>query len=391
VPAIRNDSPSGSKGGANFAPSLAIQGLCPLTTLSACSVLPDNQAMQRIEMRTIPRVGLDLTSLALGTAPLAGMYRDVSYADCEAAFELAFQQGIRFFDTAAMYGRGKAEHYLGHFLRTRNLGDQVVVSTKAGRLMRPNHKAPPPPPEKNPFDGGWTNPLPFEEEFDYSYDGVMRSLEDSLQRLGLDAVDILFIHDIGRMTHQSQHGHYWSQLSKGGFRALDELRSGGVVKAVGLGVNEWQAIKDAMPEFDLDCSLLAGRYTLLDQSALDSLFPECQRRRVAIIMGGVFNSGILAGGSAGRVLKYNYQPASQAVVERVQAIERVCADHRILLRTAALQFPFAHPLVASVVEGCQNAAEVAENFASLQTDIPTGFWSDLKLQGLLHPEAPVPQ
>ncbi|HEY6328428.1 MAG TPA: aldo/keto reductase [Blastocatellia bacterium] len=346
--------------------------------------------MQEIELRTIPRVRLEVTSLALGTAPLAGMYREVSYADCEAAFGLAFEQGVRFFDTAAMYGRGKAEHYLGHFLRTRELRDRVVVSTKAGRLMRPKHKAPPPPAEKNPLDGGWTNPLPFEEEFDYSYDGIMRSLEDSLQRFGLESVDILFVHDIGRMTHQSRHEHYWSQLSRGGFKALDELRAAGVVKAVGLGVNEWQAIADAMREFDLDCSLLAGRYTLLDQSALEALFPECRRRQVAIIMGGVFNSGILAGGSTGPIQRYNYQPISAETLDKVRAIERVCHGHGVPLRTAALQFPFAHSLVVSVVQGCQNAAEVAENFASLQANIPAGFWAALKSEGLLHPEAPVP-
>ena len=346
--------------------------------------------MHSIQLRTIPRVGLKLTSFALGTAPLAGMYKDVSYADCEASFRLAFEQGIRYFDAAAMYGRGKAEHNLGHFLRTSRLRDQVVVSTKAGRLMRPRHKAPPPPAEKNPFDGGWTNPLPFEEEFDYSYDGIMRAFEDSLQRLGFDSVDILYVHDIGRMTHQSQHDRYWGQLSKGGFKALAELRECGAVKAVGLGVNEWQAIADAMREFDLDCSLLAGRYTLLDQSALDALFPECERKGVAIIAAGVFNSGILAGGSSGPILKYNYQPAPKEVLDRVRAIERVCAGHNVPIRTAALQFPFAHPLVVSVIQGCQGPSEVAENFASLQTDIPAQLWADLKSAGLLHPRAPVP-
>jgi D-threo-aldose 1-dehydrogenase len=351
----------------------------------------DNQGMHRIEQRAIPRTGLKLTSFALGTAPLAGMYKDVSYADCEACFLLAFEQGIRYFDTAAMYGRGKGEHYLGHFLRTHGLRDQVVISTKAGRLMRPKHVAPPPAAEKNPFDGGWTNPLPFEEEFDYSYGGIMRSFEDSLQRLGFDSVDVLYVHDISRLTHGSRYDHYWGQLRDGGFAALAELRACGAVKAVGLGVNEWEPIADAMREFDLDCSLLAGRYTLLDQSALESLFPECERRGVAIIMGGIFNSGILAGGSSGPVQRYNYQPAPGKVVDRVRAIERVCAEYSVPLRTAALQFPFAHPQVVSVVQGCQSPAEVAQNYASLQTEIPGAFWAALKSSGLLDSQAPVPR
>jgi D-threo-aldose 1-dehydrogenase len=343
-----------------------------------------------IENRTIPRVGLSLTSFALGTAPLAGMYKDVSYADCQASFALAFEQGIRYFDTAAMYGRGKGEHYLGHFLRTHGLRDQVVVSTKAGRLMKPKHVAAPAG-EKNPFDGGWTNPLPFEEEFDYSYSGIMRSFEDSLQRLGLDSVEILYVHDIGRVTHRGQHDHYWGQLRDGGFKALAELRACGAVKAVGLGVNEWEAIADAIREFDLDCSLLAGRYTLLDQTAMDTLFPECERRGVAIIAGAIFSSGILAGGSNGPIRKYNYQVAPPEVLDRVRSIERICAEHRVPLRTAALQFPFAHPLVVSVIQGCQGPEEVAQNFASLQVDIPAALWSDLKSSGLLHPQAPVPK
>ncbi|WP_323119021.1 aldo/keto reductase [Burkholderia alba] len=332
--------------------------------------------------RAVGTRGVTLTALGLGTAPIGGLYRDVSDADAQATVDAAWQAGIRYFDTAPHYGHTKAEHRLGAALRAYPRGE-YVLSTKAGRRFVPR---------RTPDDGseGWERPLPFEAIYDYTYDGIVRSFEDSQQRLGIDEIDILLIHDIGRYTHGDLHDHYWSQLSAGGgFRALDALRASGAVKAVGLGVNESAAILDAMAEFDLDCALLAGRYTLLEQGPIAGLLPECERRGVKILLGGAFNSGILARGVKGD-LKYDYGQAPASVIERVARIEAVCDAHRVPLAAAALQFPYAHPAVATVLTGAAGAAEIRENAASFATPIPSALWRALRDEGLLDAAAPTP-
>ena len=219
-----------------------------------------------------------------------------------------------------MYGYGKSEHYLGHALRTLGLRDKVTLSTKVGRILKSAGRSPPAPPA---YGVGWVDSLPFRDTFDYSYDGIMRSFEDSQQRLGLDAVGILFVHDIGQAWHGESASMFWEQLRRGGYRALDELRNTGATGAIGLGVNETDSVLQAAKEFSLDCALIAGRYTLLNQAPLQDAFPEFQRRNISVIAGDVFNSGILAAGTRGNAPAYDYRIAPTEISERVRRIEGI--------------------------------------------------------------------
>ena len=334
--------------------------------------------MHTTDLKTLSRVDLRLTALGLGCAQMGGLYRATSAREVEEVFASAWTAGVRYFDTAPYYGYTRSEHRLG-----AQLADcprhEYVVSTKVGRLLRPDASV-------APGDGGWANPYPFRPQYDYSYSGVMRSFEDSQQRLGLAHIDILYVHDIGRDTHGEQHAHYWQQLTTGGgFRALDELRGCGATKAVGLGVNEWLVVMDSMQEFDLDCTMLAGRYTLLEQDCLTPFLDECVRRGNAIVAAGPFNSGVLAGNT-----KFNYAEAPPAVLARVQALALACEEFGVPLQAAALQFPLAHPAVVSCVTGTHTAAQLQQNVAWLETPIPATLWRALRTRGLLHPDAPVP-
>ncbi|MGG1943470.1 aldo/keto reductase [Trinickia sp. NRRL B-1857] len=345
------------------------------------------------QRRRIGRTSLEVTALGLGCAGLGGLYRDVSEAQARATIDAAWDAGVRLFDTAPYYGYTKSEHYVGAALRERER-NAYILSTKAGRLMRPDRGDG----ARAPRDG-WAHPLPFEPVYDYSYDGIMRSFDDSLQRLGVARIDILLVHDIGTFTHGERNAHYWRQLSEGGFKALDALRGAGAVRAVGLGVNEEAAVLDAMREFEIDCALLAGRYTLLEQGTLNGLLPECERRGVSILLGGAFNSGILARGvrhlreapgAGSSALKFDYGEAPSAIVERVERIEAVCDAHGVALPSAALRFPYAHDAVASVLTGASSAGEFEQNAAAFSAPIPTGFWQALREQGLLDARAPTP-
>ena len=334
--------------------------------------------MHTTDLKTLSRVDLRLTALGLGCAQMGGLYHATSAREVEDLFASAWAAGVRYFDTAPYYGYTRSEHRLGALLADCPR-DAYVVSTKVGRLLRPD-------PSVAPGDGGWANPYPFRPQYDYSYSGVMRSFEDSQQRLGLARIDILYVHDIGRDTHGEQHAYYWQQLtSGGGFRALDELRATGMTRAVGLGVNEWQVVMDSMREFALDCTMLAGRYTLLEQDSLSPLLDDCLRRGNAIVVAGPFNSGILAGNT-----KFNYAEAPPAVVARVQALALACEEFGVPLQAAALQFPLAHPAVVSCVTGTHTAAQLQQNLAWLETPIPAALWPTLQQRGLLHPDAPVP-
>ena len=260
--------------------------------------------------------------------------------------------------------------------------DRVLVGSHA-RLVGPA-AAPP------GADADFPDALQFEARFDYSYDGVRRSIEDSLQRLGLHRVDIVFLHDVGdALTHGEAASQTFADAMSGGFRALDALRRDGVIGAVGIGVNEWKICVEAMREGDFDCFLVAGRYTLLEQGPLATLLPECERRGISVIIGGPYNSGILATGAAGDG-PYNYVAAPPDVIETVRRIEAVCAAHAVPLAAAAIQFPLGHPAVAAVIPGQRSAAEAQQNLVMFETTIPGGLWSDLKGEGLLHGDAPVP-
>jgi D-threo-aldose 1-dehydrogenase len=329
-------------------------------------------------LKKMPRTDLALTAMGLGCSQMGGLYRPTSARDAADVFAGAWDAGIRYFDTAPFYGYTRSEHRVGMLLADEPRND-FVLSTKVGRLMRPDDSV-------AAGDDGWATPYPFRPHYDYSYDGVMRSFEDSLQRLGVSRIDILYVHDIGRANHGDQHERYWKQLTGGGFRALDELRRSGQVKAVGFGVNEWEVVRDAMREFDLDCTMLAGRYTLLEQQCLSPFLDECVRRGTAIVIAGVFNSGILAGNT-----KFNYDEAPPAVVERVRALQSVCAEFSVPLQAAALQFPMAHPAVVSCVVGTRTAAQLQQNLQWFEQAVPAALWQALRERGLIDPAAPLPQ
>ncbi|WP_313192608.1 aldo/keto reductase [Shinella zoogloeoides] len=340
--------------------------------------------MRASKTRTVGRTGLTVTALGMGTAAMGGLYAPVSAEASLEALEAAWQAGIRYFDSAPMYGLGRSEHLLGHFLREKAGPDaSFTVSTKVGRLMareRPGRDLPPALP-KNPLDSGWHNGLPFREVFDYSYDAIMRSFDDSGQRTGLERLDLLFVHDIGSVTHGDAQAGHWAALTKGGgFRALEELKAAGLVGGFGLGVNEAAVVLDAMNETALDCTLLAGRHTLLEQNALD-LLEKARKAGMGIMIGGVFNSGILAAGPGGH-RKFNYQDVPEAVARRVDALTAACEHFGVPLSAAAIQYPLRHPAVTAVLIGPRDAGQVRQNVEWFEQDLPAELWQTLEREGL---------
>jgi D-threo-aldose 1-dehydrogenase len=339
---------------------------------------------RRIPTRRVGRTSLAVTELGLGTAPLGNLYQPVSDEDSASACAAALEFGFAYVDTAPYYGFGLSERRVGDALRGR---DSIVVSTKVGRLLKPDARI------RGVHERhGFFSPLPFEPVYDYSFDGVMASWQASMQRLGLAKIDILYVHDIGRLTHGDGNAVYFQQLTQGGgFRALEQLRQAGAIQAFGLGVNEISVCLEAMNHAQLDVILLAGRYTLLEQDALDTLLPACQRLGTSIVIGGPYNSGILATGTRhGGALYYNYGTAPQAVVARVQSLESICDRFGIPLAAAALHFPLAHPQVASVIPGLRSARHVELTAELYEAIIPTPFWQELKRAGLLRADAPTP-
>ena len=346
----------------------------------------NTSAKTTFEKRRVGTTNLEMTTLGLGGATLASIFQPVPDEQARATVAHAIDAGIGYFDTAPQYGFGRSEHLMGDALRFRQEGK--VISTKVGRLLRPVRSDA----ERTYQEHAWVNPFPFDMVYDYSYDAVMRSFEDSLQRLGLPKVDILYVHDIGPMTHGVEGNKpLWKQLETGGYKALNELKSAGLISAIGLGVNEWEVCEAAMAHGRFDCFLLAGRYTLLEQSSLDTFMPKCERHGATLIIGGAYNSGILATGTwRGGVPHYNYAPASEAIIERVRRIEAICEAHGVTLAAAALQFPLAHPLVSSVIPGLGSPSRVTQTMALFDEPIPPAFWHDLKAQELLRDDAPTP-
>jgi D-threo-aldose 1-dehydrogenase len=333
--------------------------------------------MVEFSHREIGRIGLSVTELGLGCATLGGSRIEVARAAAEGIVSAAWEAGVRYVDTAPFYGVGQAERVVGDALRERPR-DEWVLSTKVGRLLRPN-------PTGIHADGR-RRPLPFDPVYDYSHDGIMRSFEDSLQRLGLARIDILYVHDIGTYQHGADaHPALMQTLRDSGYRALQRLRDSGAVRAIGIGVNEREVLLEAMGWGAWDVFLLAGRYTLLEQAPLDDLLPKCVAAGTSIVVGGPLNSGILAGRDT-----WNYNPAPPEIMQRVKAIAAICDAHQVPLAAAALQFPLAHPAVAAIIPGPRNPHEFRANLGLLQHPIPAALWRDLRQAGLLHPAAPVP-
>ncbi|MBN9217269.1 MAG: aldo/keto reductase [Mesorhizobium sp.] len=342
--------------------------------------------MSQIQTRQVGKTGVNVTSLGLGTVPLAGFKAKVDYDEFEAVIAAAFEGGVSYFDCAPMYGFGKAEYYLGHALRELGVRKDVIVSTKVGRILKPVSRV-----RKLDTVYGieWIDPLPFLDTYDYTYDGFMRSFEDSQQRLGLDHIDILLVHDLGRAWHGDNADIYWRQIRDSGYKALEELRRTGAVSAVGLGVNETESVVSVAREFDIDCALIAGRYTLLNQAPLLADFAELRERHVSVLAAGVFNSGILAAGTKGKGNTYDYQQAPIEVLDKVRMIEVICDRHGVDLASAAIDFVNMHPAITTVVLGAQGVAEMQQNLVAASRKPPKAFWDDLKATGILPHNAPV--
>ena len=327
------------------------------------------------ETMVTPRGGVRLTRLGMGCAPIAGLHRPMADGEARAVIDAAWDLGVRYFDTAPYYGFTRSELRLGAALGARPR-EQFVISTKAGRLMRLDNSI-------GPGDGGWADPLPFRPQYDYSYDGIRRSHDDSVRRMGIDAVDILMVHDIDLTTHGPLQQHHWKQLTRnGGFRALQALRDEGRVRAIGIAVSEYQVVLAAMRECALDCTLLSGRYTLLEQSALSPLLDACARNANSVIIGDPFHGGVLAEGRLA-----DAGPAALRL--RAAALAEVCREFGVPLAAAALQFPMAHRAVVSIVPGAHDVAQLRDNVAWFELPIPPALWQALKERGLLDERAPV--
>lgn len=328
-----------------------------------------------MQKRRIGRTEIEVDVLGVGGAPFGGNFATLERSDAAAILETALAAGISYVDTAPFYGFGRSERVVGDLLR----GKPYVLSTKVGRLLLPG-AAP------DPMAFGMIDPLPFHPVYDYSYDGVMRSFEASLQRLGLDRIDILMIHDIGEFQHgPEENARHFGELKDSGYRAMEELKKAGQISAIGLGVNEKEVCLAALDIGQWDVFLLAGRYTLLEQTPLGDLFPACQAAGTSIICGGPFNSGVLVGREM-----WNYAKAPEDIVARVTKLNAVAEAHSVPLPAAALQFPIAHPVISSVIPGSRSAAEFEGILNWARQPIPADFWADLLNQNLLDPDAPLP-
>lgn len=338
--------------------------------------------MRVAERARIGRSSVEVTRLGLGTAPLGDLFTRVDPDEAEAVVTTALDAGVTLVDTAPWYGLGLSEHRVGAAVRSWRR-ESVVLATKVGRVLRPARSV---AAHANP---SWAGGLPFEARFDYGYDGVLRSYEDSLQRLGLDRVELLAIHDLDA-KHFAPHelDAMLRELANGGARALEELRTIGAVDAVGLGINTLGSIPRVLDVVDLDYAIIAMPYTLLDQDALDEELPLCLERGVSVIIGAVFASGVLA--SARGAGAYGYAEPPIEVHARVGRMHAIAEAHGVSLAALALQFPLAHPAIAAVIPGAVSASEVRANLQHFTAEIPVGVWEELKAERLVREDAPVP-
>lgn len=331
-----------------------------------------------MQTRKIGRTDLSVTEYSFGAAGLGGLYRECTREAAMETLDAAWAAGLRYFDVAPYYGLGLAERRVGDFLRDKPR-DSFVLSTKVGRLLHPV-------PEGAVPDYSYVKPLNFDVRYDYSYDAIMRSVEFSYARLGLNRIDILYVHDIGVYTHgAARNAVYLRQLLDSGLKALEELKAGGVIAAYGLGVNEVPVCLEVMRRADIDCILLAGRYTLLDRSAVAELLPLCEAKKTSLIVGGVFNSGILATGPVDGA-HFDYMPASAEVRDKVGAMERIARERGVPLAAAAMQFPLDNPVVASVLLGTAKPESLKRNMDALRHRMATDDFSAFEPYTLVAPE-----
>ncbi|MFL5995568.1 MAG: aldo/keto reductase [Streptomyces sp.] len=322
--------------------------------------------------RKIHRTGVELTELGFGASVIGNLYRTTSAEEATAALGTAWDAGIRYFDTAPHYGLGLSEQRLGATLRTRPR-DEYVVSSKVGRLLVPNEDP------RGVDTEGFVVRDDLRRQWDFSRDGVLRSIEDSLRRTGLDRLDVVYLHD---------PDDHWRQAAEEAMPALAELRDQGVIGAIGAGMNQSAMLARFLRETAADVVMLAGRYTLLDQSSLDDVLPAAREHGKSVVAVGVFNSGLLSRDRPAEGMKYDYHDAPPELVARARAIADVCAAHGTTLPAAAIAFPFTHPAVVNVTLGMRNPEQVRRNTQLHQRPLPEGLWSDLRGQGLIRPETP---
>jgi D-threo-aldose 1-dehydrogenase len=342
--------------------------------------------MNPSEKQKIGTNGLEVTLMGLGGAAFGNIYAAIEDHSAVDAMASAYRLGVRYFDTAPLYGFSLSETRLGAAL-PEFPRDEIVISTKVGWTLVDRQ------PDDPPVESFVDTP-PLKAVMDFSYDGVMRSIEASLNRLHCDRIDIVYIHDpdesISIQPDFDPYGvSHFAQVMDEVYPALDKLRTDGAIKAIGVGMNQWQMLRDFVNEGEFDCFLLAGRYTLLEQEPLDELLPLCQEKSIRIVIGGPYNSGILATGAVENT-HYNYAPATKEILDRTRSIEEVCGEHGVSLQAAALQFPFGHPSVATVIPGARSASEVEANVEFFQEAIPADFWNALKDRRLIRPDAPTP-
>ncbi len=339
-------------------------------------------ALKARDWQRIENGELTFTELGLGTAPLGNLYQVISNEDAQAILDRAWEGGVRYYDTAPLYGLGLSETRLNPFLRGKNR-DDYVLSSKVGRLMQACAAG------DQTGIGKWFDVPLRREIYDYSYDGVMRSFECSLERLGVARIDILYVHDLCIFTHGSKEASdaRIEEFMRSGYDAMIALRDQGVVKAIGGGINEWEVCQSLAERGDFDLFLLAGRYTLLEQESLDSFLPLCQSRGIGIVIGGPYNSGILASGPVPGAW-FNYDPAPEHILEKARAIEAVCKSHDVSMIDAAFQFPLLNPNIVSVIPGGQSFEQMESNLSAATATIPPALWADLKDQGLMREDAP---
>jgi D-threo-aldose 1-dehydrogenase len=321
--------------------------------------------------------------IALGGAALGNLFAPVDDGEVRALMTTAWDEGCRRFDTAPHYGHGLSEHRMGEALRARPRRE-FILSSKVGRILTPRADV---PREQHAYVGG----LPYVQHWDYSATGTRRSIEDSLQRLGVSHLDIAYVHDMDALTHGERAASVLRQVLDETLPTLRQLVREGLVGAIGLGVNDHEAVLQVLRHADIDAVLIAGRYTLLDHAALPRMLPECLARGVRVSLGGIFNSGLLATGSRGGLARFNYGPASAEWIERTRRIEAVCEAQGVPLRAAALQFVMAHPAVSELLLGARSVAEWRDCRAHLAQPIPADFWRALRHAGLIPPDAPTPR
>jgi D-threo-aldose 1-dehydrogenase len=322
-----------------------------------------------MKTRIIDSSGSVITELGFGCAGAGNLFRPTPFEAINNAVKKAYTQGIHYFDTAPHYGAGLSERRLGVALEEASQAD-IFLSTKVGRILRPNSMV------YQKDAESYINASPFDREFDYSYSGVMRSFEDSLQRLGVSKVDMLLMHDIGELTHKNQHSVYFKQAIDGGFRAMMELREQGLVKNIGLGVNEWKICNQAMDYAEFDCFMVANCFTLLNNDITDTFTDKCRDNKVSLIAAAPFNSGVLAKGSRG-LGHYFYGEAPKEIIDKVIAIESICEQFNVSLQAAAIQYALRYDCVKSVLIGMTNEDRVTQNINWYEEKIPEGFWKHL--------------